>query len=353
MKILHFLWSLENGGAENLVVDLANNHCRGHEVTLYVANDLLDASMRARLDSRVHFKHLRRPGGSRNPFWLARMILAIRALRPDIVHVHASNFATIGRFVAAPIVLTAHSNGVRFSPHAHHFAMICCISGAVQDDIRQRHPELRTRLIENGIHTSAIATRSGNKPASRPLRAVQVSRLRHAFKGQDLLIQAAAIVNRECSEPRIVVDFIGDGPSRGHLEALICETGAGSFCRILGPRSRAEVYALLQDYDVLVQPSRDEGFGLTVAEGMAAGLAVVVSDLEGPMQVIEHGKFGSCFSSGDADVLACALEATINEFGTEAAQSRRAAARTHVLTRYDLSVTASNYLRLYQELAPS
>ena len=52
-------------------------------------------------------------------------------------------------------------------------------------------------------------------------------------------------------------------------------------------------------YDLLVQPSRYEGFGLTVVEGMAAGVPVLVSDIEGPMEVIDKGRHGFAFRSED------------------------------------------------------
>ena len=42
MKIIHFLWALDQGGAENLAVDLANEQSRNHEVVVLVANDRVD-----------------------------------------------------------------------------------------------------------------------------------------------------------------------------------------------------------------------------------------------------------------------------------------------------------------------
>ena len=45
------------------------------------------------------------------------------------------------------------------------------------------------------------------------------------------------------------------------------------------------VAAHLTDYDLFVQPSRWEGFGLTVAEAMAAGVPVLVSEGQGPAEV--------------------------------------------------------------------
>ena len=54
----------------------------------------------------------------------------------------------------------------------------------------------------------------------------------------------------------------------------------------------------------MVQPSIYEGFGLTVAEGMIAGLPVLVSDVEGPMEIIQNGQYGYCFQVGNAEDMA-------------------------------------------------
>ena len=61
--------------------------------------------------------------------------------------------------------------------------------------------------------------------------------------------------------------------------------------------------AHLTDYDLFVQPSRWEGFGLTVAEAMAAGVPVLVSEGQGPAEVTQGSRYGWLFANGDADDL--------------------------------------------------
>ena len=110
------------------------------------------------------------------------------------------------------------------------------------------------------------------------------------------------------SNGSIDVDFIGDGASMSELKELVQERGLAHCVNFLGAMSRKNIYEKLCNYDLLVQPSRDEGFGLTVAEGMAAGVPVLVSNLAGPMEVIANGRYGAMFELGTNEVDNCVLQ---------------------------------------------
>ena len=58
---------------------------------------------------------------------------------------------------------------------------------------------------------------------------------------------------------------------------MVVELNLEKHVRFLGNQSREYVYSHLKDYDLFVQPSRFEGFGLTVAEAMAACVPVLVT----------------------------------------------------------------------------
>jgi len=94
--------------------------------------------------------------------------------------------------------------------------------------------------------------------------------------------------------------IIGDGKSRQYLENLAKDLEVNGLLSFTGARDRRYILEHLRDFDMLIQPSRYEGFGITVIEGMAAGVPVLVSNIDGPMEIIREGKYGSYFTSGEA-----------------------------------------------------
>ncbi len=76
------------------------------------------------------------------------------------------------------------------------------------------------------------------------------------------------------------------------LEDMASESGITDSVFFHGGLSRRELYGSLCTYDIMVHPARTEGFGLVIAEGLAAGLKMVVSDIAGPVEVVDGGRRG-------------------------------------------------------------
>ena len=103
----------------------------------------------------------------------------------------------------------------------------------------------------------------------------------------------------------------------------------------------------LCDYDVAIQPSTHEGFGLTVAEAIAAKVPVLVSDIEGPMEIIDNGRYGMFFKKGDIVDLADKLEIILKR-GYD--YSMIDPAYDYVKECYDVSITAKKYIEEYKKV---
>ena len=116
----------------------------------------------------------------------------------------------------------------------------------------------------------------------------------------------------------------------------------------MGAQSQDYIEKHLHEYDLFVQPSRREGFGLTVAEAMAAGVPVLVSSDQGPAEVIENGKYGWVFSNDDAKDLAEKIAFLSSH--KEETLYKAMSAQEYVDKEYNVRTTALRYLKAYQDI---
>jgi glycosyltransferase involved in cell wall biosynthesis len=348
VRIVHLTWGLGVGGAETMLGDIAIEQSAAHETWVIVGNQDIDPSVAHGLGRSVQLVTLNRPPGSSNPWYLIQLILRLRRIKPDVVHVHQESFARLRRLISVPMLLTVHGLGLPLGDDIGAYDSICCISDAVRNDVMSRFPEIRPRVVGNGIKFEAVRRKAHY--GGNPFRIVQVSRLEHQTKGQDLLIRALRLALDRLGDGSVSVDFIGAGRSLGFLRRLAVDCGVESQCRFLGAATREFIYERLSEYDLLVQPSRHEGFGLTIIEGIAAGLPVLVSDIDGPMEVIVGGQLGWSFKSEDVESLSAKLiELKTLSQNPDFAEHMRA--RTDLSrARFDIKLTAQRYTEEYARL---
>ena len=347
MKIFHIVWGLEVGGIETMLVNIANGQAHlGHIVSVVVINDKECHQIADSFDSAVKIIRLHRCPGSKNPWPIARLNLLLWHHKPDIIHFHALNMPRLvskrfRRHSITTLHTICHPEDLRHVSQSSHIA---AISREVADDLRRRSGASAT-VVLNGINSANIMLRDTGRPLGSPLRIVQVGRLNHKVKGQDLMIECMALLAKRGINAEL--DFIGDGPSRKALCGLAARLGVTDKVHLLGAMTQEEIFNRLRDYDLLVQPSRIEGFGLTVAEAMAAQLPVAVSGLNALTEVIDNGACGYIFKSNDAASAAECI-ADISRVGIDA--KKVCAARERAAQLYSIDATIRGYLSLYSQI---
>jgi phosphatidylinositol alpha-mannosyltransferase len=113
----------------------------------------------------------------------------------------------------------------------------------------------------------------------------------------------------------------------------------------LGKVSEADKARMLRSVDVYVAPNtRGESFGMILTEAMSAGTPVVASDLDAFRRVLDGGRAGVLFPTGDAAALAGAIGGLLDD---PAARESYAAAAREVVVAYDWPVVAERVLEVY------
>lgn len=348
MRIAHIVWSLQVGGLETMVVDIINHQVKTNDVMLVIINSIVDEAVLNGLDKKASIVLVNRPAGSKNVWHLLRLNQALFRFWPDVIHAHQESIIRLIFGHAAIKVLTVHGTNLAITDATYRYDKIFSISEAVKKDLIDRSPACPSKVVLNGI--SFLGIRQKASYAVTPFRIVQVGRLEHQTKGQDILLYALRQVLAEAGNGSVEVDFIGAGKSSEYLRQLAVELHVERYCRFLGIWSRERIYSELHTYDLLVQPSRCEGFGLTIVEGMGAHVPVLVSDITGPMDIIQYGKYGYHFRSGDArdcarQIMRVAVDSHKSEFPT-----RMQSIGDYARTTFGVGQTAGIYLQAYQSL---
>jgi len=348
MKIAHINFGLSNGGLENMMVDIANLQAKaGHDVSIIIINDSIDQDISNRISSHVTTYFTKRKKGSKNLFALINLFWAIYRNNYDIIHSHTVSVGFYLRFIRGPKkIITLHGLNKNTSQLKYYDRLIS-ISEAVKDDVVERSG-LLSEVILNGINTKKIKVKN-NSYIDRSFKIVQVSRLLHEKKGQDLLLHAINEIIKQKKINALEVHFVGDGPSRSYLINLANQLSIQSSIKFLGNKPRQWVYDNLCNYDLFVQPSRFEGFGLTVAEAMAAKIPVVVADNDGPSEIINKGEYGWMFKSESVKDLTEKIIQVYN-YSENDLNELTERAYNHCVTSFDVNATSRQYLDHYQKI---
>jgi glycosyltransferase involved in cell wall biosynthesis len=127
-----------------------------------------------------------------------------------------------------------------------------------------------------------------------------VSRLSYE-KGVDILLTAYYKLRKEFQRTHLLI--VGDGPDKGNLIDQTSHFGIMDSVTYYGAAEWEKAIQLTRLIDIVVVPSRFEGFGLSAAEAMAAGKPVVASDSFGLKEVVINEETGLLFPAGNSGIL--------------------------------------------------
>lgn len=351
-----------------MLVNIANEQSKlGVNVSVIIIQDVVEGELMSKFLPQVKVICIGKGIGSKRLFFINKINDTLTKINPDIIHLHdTALYDFLNRkwinesvFICATIHALPHGTfglpwrAGRFIQNYlfHKGGNILClnripyvftISNAVSQSLLSKYG-IKSTVICNGILTNNFKPRENHIP-KETFKIVQIGRLQHVIKGQDILVEAISKLNQQGQNVHLT--FIGDGESRDYLNQLAERLQAQSFVSFLGAQSQEYVMSHLCEYDLFVQSSRREGFGLTVAEAMAANLPVLVSSGQGPAEVTENDKYGWVFSNGDAEHLKECIQYIINNYDESMVKAK--SARNHVRVHYDVSVTAQHYLNAYK-----
>jgi phosphatidyl-myo-inositol alpha-mannosyltransferase len=274
----------------------------------------------------------------------------------DVLHVHepaAPSLSLLACWVASgPIVATLHTANPRSRVmHAAGPALQSAlekINGriAVSEAARTtlvEHLGGDAVLIPNGVATRryAVAEPLPRWPGTGGAIGF-LGRMDEPRKGLAVLLRAFEILGAERDGLRLLV--AGPGDEQDVLERVPAPLRARVV--LLGQVSEQDKVRMLHSVDVFCAPNTGgESFGIVLAEAMAAGAPIVASDLDAFRRVLQGGRAGELFATGDAGGLARAARLLLDD---PERRAKLSAAATSAVSAYDWSMVARDVVSVYE-----
>ena len=361
-RVAIYMPSLEGGGAERAMVDLANGlQSEGLTMDMVVIRD--DGPWRALMASDVSLVALR----SR---WtltgFVKLLRYLRRARPEVVVANGTSSIILAMFARTlspgftvvariPVNLSAGLAAVNLKWRVMRAAQswllprvdaIVTNSLGSSTDIGRNLPtaSARVRTIYNPVVWPGLPEQAG-MPVQHPWFQredtpviLSVGRL-EPQKDHATLIRAFALVARQ-RDARLVV--LGEGSARRNLVNLTHEFGIADRVDLAG--FHANPFAFMAKSRLFVLSSTQEGMPNVLIQAMACGTPVVSTDCpSGPREVLEDGRWGPLVPVGDVDALADAMLATLDRPPARASLVARAEA-------FPAEASIQAYMRLIAEL---
>ena len=360
MKVLHVIETLGRGGAERLLVMLLPELVRrGYDVSVAVFRGPYD--LQPELEAGG-VKVIRL--GKRNKWNLFRGARDVANTLPDadVLHAHLY-FPAICTALARTLGMTKAKTFVTFHNLAYAganrdgaklrfrkalarwlypkgFTSKLAVSQAVAEHYVNELSLDRVKVLFNPIDLSVVDVAQADiRSGDHTLHIVLPGRLVHE-KGHIDLIEA--LRGLHLSGRSLTVTFAGHG---GLQKKLVEMTRNLPFpVTITGNLEHPEFLRVLASADIVVVPSRFEGFGLTALEAMALSKPVIASTAGGLPEVL--GDTGKLVEIGDHDALAAAILELANDAKLRGAMGR--AARSRAEAEFGLPAIATELIGLYE-----
>lgn len=362
VRILYVITSLDVGGAERQVMDIARRMAKDHDVCIcYLTGEQALSTQGAPI--QVEALGMRKGIGSFFSGYF-KLRLLVRKFRPDVVHSHMVHANILARLVRLSLrfpvlVCSAHSTfeGGRLRMLAYRltdcFADLTTnvshdavkafeAQGAVRKD--------SMRVVHNGIDTDLFRF--------DPKARAQI-RLEHGVKDSDTLILAVGRLVAAKDYPNLLAAYsllkkggvsarlwiVGEGCERKDLDKLTKKLELQHDVSFMGIRH--DIALLYNAADLYVLSSAWEGLPLVVAEAMATERLVVATDCGGVRQLV--GANAVLVPPGNPELLALGIGRAL-ELSPEEKTSLGTKARSRIIEEFSLRSTVAAWQMIYTNL---
>ena len=294
------------GGAEKHIIELGNELVRrNHNVFLMVSE--LSKENEERLDKKINPIFI---NFSRRNFFLnmVKIIHIIKNLNIDIIHSHSRlttvHFLLARKILKKKILETCHILAEGYKTISWRADLIIAVSERVKDHLMSEFKvdKEKIKVVYNGIDLdeydlnfskrTLLQFKGSLNIKNDNIVVSSIARLVPGKRQDFLILMIASILKRNLPLRNSLKVFIvgeGDDDYRAYLNSLIIRHKLDSNVFLLGILEPEEIKKMLYVSDLLVLPSKSEGFPYVVLEALALNTPVIAFDVGGISEVVKSG----------------------------------------------------------------
>lgn len=281
----------------------------------------------------------------------------------DVVHANNHGTALIGALYslskAVPLVATFHEVGREHTPLGmgrsrlvyQHLPLDHVVTvSRFYSDVAERFGAAKVRYIPFGIDLSMFKPREDHRLCSRPAVVGCLARFK-SRKGLLELVKAGSLLRERFPVLRIRIAGTPGSGSAGYehdVRDLIARRGLTDDVTLETGVTLEDVPRFLDEIDILVQPSTQEGLGVVLLEAMASGVPIVASNCDGFREIATHDHNAYLTAGNDPALIAEAVGHVINDCEMRVRLSRNGL--TFVKSRHALDAMIDQTIALYREV---
>ena len=174
---------------------------------------------------------------------------------------------------------------------------VICVSKDARDNFCKKYdiPKNKTEVIYNFIDEDSIINKSLEFDVKNDVFTfVNVAKMRDQ-KRQDRLVNAAVYLKEKGYDFKI--QLIGDGPNLEKIRNMVKENDVEDKVEILGLQNNP--YPYIKNADFFVLSSYMEGYGIVIKEALLLKKKIITTDVVGPREILENGKYGIIIKNSD------------------------------------------------------
>ncbi len=277
----------------------------------------------------------------------------IKEFEPAIIHAQspaAAKYCTrYAKILDVPLVITVNrlSEEENATLLPMEDAYLVALSEAIRERLINRSGFERDRItvIPNGLNLDHFPKPDFDTRLLKPhTPVVGTYGTITEKKGQRTFVEAAAKVLKHGADAEFLI--MGFGPDKPTLRHMAGELGVNN--RLTFSPSTYSDLSRMHTIDIFVEPTYEEGFGLSVLQAMATGIPVIASGVGGIFSIIKDSETGILVPRADADTLADAILKLLNDPQKRTELARNA--RENVEKNYSCEKIARTILAHYAKI---